>query len=153
MSNPNSAPLLATLTATSVAGAVTVIQTTGLAECLDAYPQLMLRASIAGSAGGTTDVYLQSRHGSADWIDVAHFPQVAAGGATVLYAAQLDRSAFALAPLVIGTAITPALAANTVRPGDFGDALRMVIVGGAGSAGGAVSTCDVYGCAAPGGRA
>lgn len=146
MSNPNSAPLLATMTVTAPAGGAGGATTLGtvLAQCLDAHTHLTLSASIVGSAGGTTDVYVQSRHGTADWIDLVHFPQVAGGGATVLYRVSLSRDGSVAAPVVVGIAGTPALAANTVVPGDFGDALRMVAVSAAGAAGGGISTCAVY---------
>jgi hypothetical protein len=151
MSNPNSAPLLATLSITSVAGAVTVLGSQ-IVECLDAFGQLKLVVVCTGSAGGTTDVYLQSRHGLATWVDLAHFPQLPGAGA-VTYQATLNRCSNTQVPVVTGQGATPALAANVVVPGDFGDALRMVVVGGGGSAGLQTSTCAVYGCAAPGGRA
>lgn len=146
MSNPNDSPLLATMTVTSPAGggAGAITLGTVLAQGLNAHTHLTLEAVIVGSAGGTTDVYIQSRHGTADWIDLAHFPQVAGGGATVRYRVPLSRDGFVAAPVVIGTDAVPALGANVVVPGDFGDALRMVAVSGAGAAGAGVSTCAVY---------
>jgi hypothetical protein len=109
----------------------------------------VLYATIVGSAGGVTDVYAQSRHGNSAWVDLIHFPQVGAGGVTVNYRVPLTRKAAVTVPVVVGTAAVPALAANTVVPGDFGDAIRLVAVTGAGAAGLTVSSAVVYAAANP----
>lgn len=83
MTVPNSAPLLGTATVTAAAGVATVAGTV-LATGLESFDSVVLVATVAGSAGGTTDVYVQSRHGNSVWVDLAHFPQVAGGGAAGL---------------------------------------------------------------------
>jgi len=148
MSYPNTAPLLGTATVAATAGASTAIGT-AIVTGLESFASVMLVATVVGSAGGVTDVYAQTRHGNGDWYDVAHFPQVAGGGATVVYRVPLSRSGSVAVPVVIGAAGAVALAANAVIQGDFGDALRLVAVTGAGAAGLTTSSCAVYAAANP----
>ena len=134
MSYPNTEPLLGTATVAATAGASTSVGTVTVTG-LEAHTALALFVTAVGSAGGTTDIYLQGRHGNGLWYDVAHFPQIAGGGASVTYKVNLCRYGTMTVPVVIGAGAVPALAVNTIVPGDFGDALRLVAVTGGGAAG------------------
>ena len=148
MSYPNTAPLLGTATVASPAGATTTVGTAIVAN-LEASDSVLLVLSVVGHAGGVLDVYVQSRHGAGNWVDVAHVPQLGDGAGAITYRIPLSRYTSILAPVVVGVAGVPALAANSVVEGEFGDALRLVAVGGAGGAGGAVQSCAVYAAACP----
>ncbi len=94
-----------------------------------------------GATGGTLDIYLQtSPDAGTTFVDYAHFTQFAASSAATKQAFSVSKSAQGLsssAPLTVGSATTPALAANTVVGGDRGDRIRVVFVAGSGTSAGA----------------
>jgi hypothetical protein len=134
-----------TITGTSPATATTAAIGAALLN-LGQYRSLHLEITATGATGGTLDLYLQvSYDNGTTWWDYAHLPQLAAGAAAVRYAINVSRAAQSgAAPLVVGTALTPALAANTVVGGDFGQAIRLIGVGGAGTTAGATQTINVF---------
>jgi hypothetical protein len=94
-------------------------------------------ATLAGATGGTLDVYLQtSFDGGTVWVDMAHFPQLAAAAASSVRVWQLCRNVVhsTLATVGSGTVAAPgvALAANTVV-NCWGDRIRAVYVAGGGT--------------------
>jgi hypothetical protein len=100
-------------------------------------------AELVGATGGTLDVFLQvSPDEGANFYDAIHFPQLAAGGAAVIYRATLayaqqNTTATQGAPIVIGKNLTPLLAVNTVVPGEGFNRARLVFKSGAGTSAGA----------------
>ena len=135
MSSLNTAPV-ATLTITNAVGGAGGSTTAGAAvEGLGSYESVALLATLTGVAGGALDLYVQTRHGAV-WYDYAHFPQIAIGAAATLYRVTCSRFGVTAAPIVIGSGLTPALAVNTLVNGDFGDAMRLVVVAAAGAAAG-----------------
>jgi hypothetical protein len=142
--NPNGVTLV---NGASPAGAGTVVGTAVLG--LDPYTKALVYAVLQGATGGTLDVYIQSSlNGGAvgGWVDVAHFPQLAAAAGKIGYFLSLTRgdasgNAAAVAPIVVNIVDgTPVLAANFFIPSGFGNALRVVFVAGAGTSAGATQT-------------
>lgn len=142
MSSTNLAPIVGTMTVTSGAGGTTTAGTT--VEGLAGYEKVTLLASLVGVGGGALDVYVQTRHG-AIWYDYCHFTQLGAGAAAVMYRVTCSRYGTTATPVVIGSGVAPALAANTLVNGDFGDAMRVLVVAGAGAAAGGVESIAVAG--------
>jgi hypothetical protein len=133
------------ITATSPATASTVVHSVQFGN-LDDLESLTIIADIRGATGGTLDVYLQTTHdGGATWFDFAHTVQLTAGAAQVRRAWHVNRATPVTASTVIGTATTPALAADTIVGGSWGDALRIVFVAGASTTVGASQTIRLYG--------
>lgn len=107
---------------------------------LGPYDSITIYAALTGNTGGTLDVYIQySPDGGTTWVDLIHFPQIAAAGSGK-YVVTLSRGTQATSITAVGTGTSPALAANTVIPGDFGDRLRVVYTNGAGTSAGASQT-------------
>jgi predicted amino acid dehydrogenase len=142
MSSANTSPIFAAPTVTSTAGASTAAGTA--VEGLGSFESIVLLYTTASVGGGTLDVYVQTRHGAV-WYDYVHFPQIAAGAAAVTYRVPCTRSASVGAPVVIGSGVLPALAVNACVQGDFGDAVRLVVVAGAGAVAGGVQTVNISG--------
>jgi hypothetical protein len=91
-----------------------------------------IEAELGGSAGDVSDVYLQSSTNGVDWYDVAHFPQQGAGAGTTIYRGAITRHPQPTAALVVvGKNGTPALGANTIVQGGWGDRIRLWMVPGA----------------------
>jgi hypothetical protein len=133
------------ITATSPATASTVVHSVQFGN-LDDLESLTIIADIRGATGGTLDVYLQTTHdGGATWFDFAHTVQLTAGAAQVRRAWHVNRATPVTASAVIGTATTPALAADTIVGGSWGDALRIVFVAGVSTTAGASQTIRLYG--------
>jgi len=110
---------------------------------LDEADWLHIVATVTGATGGTLDVYLQiSPDAGTTWVDYIHFPQLAAAAAAVSYS---YTSALNNALTVVGTALVPALAANSAAGGWWGKQMRAVCVAGAGTVAGAVQTMIVTG--------
>lgn len=109
-----------------------------LATGLDGYLSLTVVAKLVGATGGTLDIYLQtSPDAGATWVDYAHFPQLAGGAAAIKYEFVVSQGIQTAAPIVVGINTTPALAANTVVGGAWGDRIRLLMVAGAGTSAGA----------------
>lgn len=107
---------------------------------LEKFSHLEVIADLVGAAGGTLDVYLQTSHDGLRWNDYAHFAQLADGAAAVTKAFAVSRTGQQLSITTIGKDNTPALAANAVLGGEFGDELRVLCVAGAGTSAGATLT-------------
>lgn len=105
---------------------------------LDSFTSLSVHAQLVGATGGTLDVYLQTSHDfGTTWVDYAHFTQLAAGGAAVKYTFAASQGGQQLTPTTHGVGTTPALAANTVVGGAWGDRFRLVMVAGVSTTAGA----------------
>lgn len=105
---------------------------------LEAFNSLNIVAQLVGATGGTLDVHVQfSPDGGTTWVDFIHFPQLLGSASAVKYAAAVSQSGQTSAPIVVGTNLNPALAANTVVGGAWGDQLRLVMVAGSGTSAGA----------------
>lgn len=130
---------IANLSLTAPATATTTAYTpvTGLAD----YHSMGVVVVLAGSTGGTLDIYVQySPDKGVSWADYAHFAQITAGAAAITRSFATSKYAQQLTVATIGTGLTPALAANTVTGGDFGDRIRVVMVAGSGTSAGAVQS-------------
>jgi hypothetical protein len=111
----------------------------GVAGPLDDYGSLKLTAELVGATGGTLDVYVQQNPGddNVSWFDIAHFPQLTAAHAPIIYEAGISLYSQATAPVVIGKNASPALAANANVSGPFSSRLRLWMVAGSGTTVGA----------------
>ena len=102
---------------------------------------MSVHAKLAGATGGTLDVYLQfSPDGGTTWVDYAHFPQISAGASAIYRVWNVSKSAQQTSLATVGTGTSPALSANSILGGDWGDRLRTVMVAGAGTSAGAAQT-------------
>lgn len=108
---------------------------------LDEMLGLSLIGELVGATGGVLDVYVQAEF-LGQWYDVAHFPQLSAGGAAITTVFTLG--AKAAADAVIGKATSPVLAAGTCA-GLWGDQLRLVMVAGTSTSVGAAVKVTVVG--------
>lgn len=110
----------------------------GVCGLIGDYEGAELIAELVGATGGTLDVYVQlSPDGGLNWYDVIHFPQLASGGAAVIYQAPLSTATNTSTPVVVGKNLSPALAVNVVVNGAFTDRLRLVMKAGSGTSAGA----------------
>ena len=125
------------LSFTSPAAASTVAQTavTGMGPFTSGY----LCCTLTGATGGVLDIYIQiSPDGGASWFDYLHFAQLAAGAAAVTKVVAISKKIpTTTAITTAGTGTSPALAANTVIGGDWGDRMRILAVAGASTSAGA----------------
>lgn len=128
-------------TTASSAGTAPQTAVTGLGD----YESMAVYASLAGPTGGTLDVYIQfSPDGGTTWVDYAHFAQQAAAAAANYKVFTVSRASQQTTVQTVGINASPALAANTVVGGTWGDRLRVVTVSGVGtSAGVAISVLAV----------
>lgn len=108
---------------------------------VDRFSDFKVIASLVGATGGALDVYLQWSPDGATWYDYAHFPQLAAAASAIVYSA--NSSFAATTPAVVGSGITPALAANVCVGGSFGTALRCIATAGASTSAGAAIALTV----------
>jgi len=137
------------LTETSPAAAGTAASA-GVIPDLDKWESIMIVATLQGATGGALDIYLQVRtkeqDGQADeWIDYAHFPQLAAGAASSVRVWSVSRSAQQLTLATVGKGTSPAITVNTILGGEFGSEMRVLFVAGVGTSLGAAQTIDVIG--------
>jgi hypothetical protein len=129
----------------TVAGTVNAnLATSGPGIVLSGYKTLRIEATLQGATGGTLDVYVQvSYDGGVSWSDYVHFAQLLAGAAAVTYGVSMSRSnGDALA--VVGKNTTPLLAAGDWRDGEWGNAVRLLFVAGAGTSAGATQTVKFF---------
>jgi len=112
---------------------------------LQNYDAITVRGTLTGATGGTLDVYLQTSVDGSEWLDYAHFAQVAAGAAVATFGFNVSRAGQQTSITSIGTNLSPALAANSVVGGDFGNQMRAVAVAGAGTSAGAVQEIRITG--------
>ena len=105
---------------------------------LDDFDSLDILASLVGATGGVLDVYVQySPDQGVNWADLVHFTQLGAGAAAIKYRASISLFTNAVAPVVVGTNASPALAAGAEVQGPWGDRLRLFFVAGSGTSQGA----------------
>jgi hypothetical protein len=98
------------------------------------YTSAQFYTVLQGVTGGTLDVYLQySPDSGTTWVDLAHWPQLAAAASPVTRTWPFMKEANAATPVTVGTGTSPALAANTQVPGDWGDRIRVLYVTGSGT--------------------
>lgn len=128
---------------TSPAAASTVVAGTLVGLSQEAVA--VIDAQLLGATGGTLDVYIQSsmdadQAGGGTWYDVIHYTQLAAAAGAIRWIVTLSRGFNKIAAVpnsanpVSGT---PTLTANTIIPDALGNALRVVLVAGAGTSAGA----------------
>lgn len=111
----------------------------GLAD----FEALTVVANLVGATGGTLDVYLQTSHdGGTTWYDWARFPQLAAAAGAIKYRFGVPTAGESLIT-VVGAGTSPALAANTIVGGFWGDSMRALYVAGASTSAGAAITIDI----------
>ena len=109
-------------------------------------------ANLVGATGGTLDLVLQTNYsnpnlggntGAGFWKDIARFSQLAAGASAISWDIVLTRggSGTSTTPTQVNqTDGTPTIAVNTVNPQTLGDALRLIVLPGAGTTVGASLT-------------
>lgn len=105
---------------------------------------LTLVATLVGATGGTLDVYLQTSYDDGStWVDFAHYPQLAAAAASSVRVWHVVKSLQQTTLTTVGTGTSPAIAANTIVGGTWGDRLRTVYVAGASTSAGAAVSIQV----------
>lgn len=110
------------------------------------YDAIRIVAVLQGGTGGALNVRLQSSWDAGEtWWDIASFAQLADGAAATTRAITLSRFNANTTPTVIGSDLSPALAANTFLDGDFGDHIRAVYTAGSGTSAGTTQTIWVLG--------
>lgn len=131
-------PINLTLTSPAVAGTlIGAVGNGGIQLGLDDYAIWTMTARLIGAAGGTLDVYLQTRDFlTSPWTDIGHFPQLAAGAAAIAYRVAFARgflTASPAVPIVVNTTDNvPALTVNTFLPWANGADVRLVVVAAGG---------------------
>lgn len=111
----------------------------------------VIDALLQGGAGGVLDIYIQSaldadQAGGGTWYDVAHYTQLAAAAAQVRWLLTVSRGYNRISAVPSAAnplSGTPTLAANTTIPDCLGNALRVVMIAGAGTTLGAAQTIKV----------
>jgi hypothetical protein len=121
----------------------------GIAAPLDDYLELRILAFLKGATGGVLDVYLQAFDG-VDWYDYVHFTQLSAGGGSVIYALSTANAPSGI--VTVGVNGSPALAANTILGGAWGDRMRLAMVAGSSTSAGASLVVQIQGQRPRGGR-
>lgn len=131
---------------TSPASATTEIPAAGYAPDMGMCDSLLIYAAIRGGTGGTLDIYLQmSPDMGTTWVDYAHFAQLADGAAAIKRVWTVSKSAQQTSIVTVGSGSSPALAANTIIGGEFGDRIRVVNVAGVGTSAGAAQAITIVG--------
>lgn len=135
-----------TVTGTSPASATTAV--IGSAEGVNVadFDSMGVECLVQGGTGGTLDLYLQIMpYEGTVWTDYAALAQLADGAAATRVRFTVARDGQALTITTVGTALTPALAANTVIGGDFGSRMRIVAKAGVGTSAGTAQTFRFFG--------
>jgi hypothetical protein len=104
---------------------------------------LLIVGELHQDSGGTLDVYGQS-FVLGVWYDIFHFKQLASGSSSFKYSL-VAGPGYTANSVTIGTGTTPALAADSVVGGPWGEKLRLLMVPGAGAAGGAAVKVTLLG--------
>lgn len=137
--------ILLSLSDTSPASASTAVGARTVGGFQDVQ-SLTIIATLAGATGGALDVYLQtSFDGGTTWYDFAHFTQITAAAAAVTRLWHVNRAVAVSTVATIGSGTTPALAANAINGGAWGNAFRLLYVAGASTSAGAVQTVRLFG--------
>lgn len=130
---------------TSPASATTAAST-NTATGLDRFTSLHIYAEITGATGGSLNVYLQTSPDlGTTWVDYAAFPLASAGAAVAAYAFTVSRGSQQSSMIAVGKNLTPALTANSVLGGDFGDRMRAVFKANASTTAGAAQVITISG--------
>jgi hypothetical protein len=128
------------------AASTTTIHSDDMIDGLDVVDSMIILADLVGVTGGTLDVYLQVAPKEADiWMDYAHFTQLGAGAAAITRAWSVTRFAQVTSVATVARGDVPALAANTILGGDFGERMRVITVTGGGVSAGADITIRLIG--------
>lgn len=105
---------------------------------------LSIIASLVGATGGTLDIYLQTSYdGGTTWVDFAHFPQLASGAVASVRAWHVTRNLSQTTLTTVGTGTSPAITANSIVGGCWGDQMRLLFVAGASTSAGAAISIDL----------
>lgn len=142
--------MIKTLTVTSPAAESTAAS--GEIRGLDALDAMRIVAIIQGGTGGTLDITMQIASGPTEndspvWVDYLAFAQLADGAAQITRTVAVSRAAQQTTLTAVAVGNTPALAANTVLGGDFGERCRFVMTAGAGTSAGKAQTFHIIGSA------
>ena len=99
-------------------------------------------AELAGVGGVTCDVWVEESWDGTHWYEVAHFAQLAAGAAAIVYrtAPSLDATVRTVGKDATSSGV---IAAGTICAGPWGSQLRLVSRTGAGSPSGGTITQTV----------
>ncbi len=131
------------LSGTSPAAASTAAGT-GVVGSLAHAQALTLIFGTVGATGGVLDIYLQtSFDDGATWYDYAHLTQLTAGAAAATRVWHVDRTTAVTTMATIGSGTTPALTANAINGGAWGDKMRFLFVAGVSTSAGAATTCTI----------
>lgn len=110
------------------------------------FDSMAVECAVQGGTGGTLDLYFQIMpYEGTVWTDYAHLAQLADAAAATRVRFTVARDGQALTITTVGTALTPALAANTVLGGDFGSRMRIVATAGVGTSAGTAQTFRFFG--------
>lgn len=125
-----------TITGATPAAAGSALVTGAVALGLAKYDWFEVDAVITAGTGGTLDIYIQRKVASDVWLEVAHFPQVAAAATKYYSAKSMAGSTITEVGKFndAGTG-TPVLAANSWVGGSLGDQIRIYATAGVGAAG------------------
>ena len=107
---------------------------------IDDFESIDVFAVLQGATGGTLDVYVQASPDSGStWFDIVHFGQLVAAAPLVQYKCTIAArfQATSDAPVVVGSALNPALGAGVVVQGMGFDRCRLVFKSGSGPSAGA----------------
>lgn len=109
------------------------------------YSSMSIYATIQGATGGVLDIYIQtSFDGGNTWYDYAHYAQLAAGAASSIKYWSVSAGSQQTTATTVGSGTSPALAANTIVGGAFGDQIRVLFVAGASTSAGASQKIDFF---------
>jgi len=114
-------------------------------ECpgLDRFHHFDFVLKETGGTGGTIDIYIQRFDVNLnEWVDYAHFPQVAAA-TTARYVATSQPLTGANPILIVGQGTTPAMTVNSIIGGHPGERIRMIATAGAGTSAGATQVLSI----------
>jgi len=140
-----------TITGTTPAAAGSAAGATAISGLLDA-ETLTVIATLVGATGGVLDVYLQTSYdGGTTWVDFAHFPQLAAGAGSSVRVWHVVRKLQQTTLTTVGSGSSPAIAANTIVGGTWGDRIRAFYVAGASTSAGAAVNIQLVGWSPRGG--
>jgi hypothetical protein len=118
----------------------------GLVSRLDEWENLLITSALTGATGGVLDVYLQTSYDEGTrWVDYAHFAQVSNGQGLTKSSSRVTKFQGVSNFPSVGFDGSPALAANTVIGGPFGQQMRLVLVAGSGTTAGAFQNVTLYG--------
>lgn len=112
------------------------------------FARVVGKANLIGATGGTLDVVMQTgvmlpgtvTVAPGSWKDIWRPPQLVAGAPAISYDVVISRAATStsVTPGVVNTTdLSPTIPANTVLPQSMQDAIRLIVLPGAGTTAGA----------------